>query len=323
MTDQAKNRLLINAVFILFACASLLAADENANPTPSQLVAKAVQHEIAANTDSGSHFMFKNERRTARLSQVKWLVETRDATAGMLVEQDGHPLTPQQQAAEKARLQNYINNHDELERKRKQEKEDAERTEKIVRALPSAFIYEHDGTQKGTSAVGREGDDLIRLKFRPNPNYNPPSRVEQVLTAMQGHILVDNHENRLAEIDGTLQKDVGFGWGILGHLDRGGRFLVQQADVGDGNWEVTRMELSFTGKILLLKKLNIHSMDVFSDFRPVPRNLTFAQGVALLEKQVAQNSTPVNSLNNQPKPAQSQESKNQAHDSEKPLCCDQ
>jgi hypothetical protein len=94
-------------------------------------------------------------------------------------------------------------------------------------------------------------------------------------------------KRRIAEIDGTLQKEVGFGWGILGHLDRGGRFLVQQADVGNRQWEITRMELSFTGKILLFKKLTVRSTDSFSDFRPVASDLTFAQGVALLEKEAA------------------------------------
>jgi hypothetical protein len=44
------------------------------------------------------------------------------------------------------------------------------------------------------------------------------------------------------------------------------------------------MELAFNGKILLLKKLSIQSSDIFSDFRPVPADLSFAQGVELLKK---------------------------------------
>ena len=84
---------------------------------------------------------------------------------------------------------------------------------------------------------------------------------------------------------GGVRKDVSFGWGFLGHLDRGGRFLVQQADVGNHEWQMTHMELAFTGKVLFVKKLNIRSTDSFSDFHPVGRDLTFAQGVALLEKE--------------------------------------
>jgi len=84
-----------------------------------------------------------------------------------------------------------------------------------------------------------------------------------------------------------LFKEVSFGWGILGHLDKGGHFLVEQGDVGDGSWDMQRMGLTFTGKLLLFKHLDIRSTETFSDFRSVPTGLTFAQGVDLLKKQQA------------------------------------
>ena len=264
-----------------------LAADESLRQTPVELVRQAVNNEVASDTGAGSHFMFRDTRTTARESQIKLVVETREATAGMLIAQDGHPLTPQQQRAEEARLENYIRHPDELTKKRKQEKEDGDRTLRILKALPDAFLYEPTGTVPASSDMGRLGHELVRLKFRPNPSYQPPSHVEQVLTAMKGNLLIDEQEKRIALMDGTLEKEVGFGWGILGHLDPGGHFVVQQADVANGRWEVTRMELAFTGKILLVKKLNLHSSDVFSDFHIVPSTLTFAEGVELLKKEMA------------------------------------
>jgi hypothetical protein len=62
---------------------------------------------------------------------------------------------------------------------------------------------------------------------------------------------------------------------------------VEQSEVDKGQWEITRMVLTFTGKILFVKSLNIKSTEVFSDFRPVPSDLTFAQGLELLKKQQA------------------------------------
>jgi hypothetical protein len=104
---------------------------------------------------------------------------------------------------------------------------------------------------------------------------------------MQGLMLIDARTHRIARIDGTLFRDVGFGWGILGHLDKGGHFLVEQSDVGDGSWDMSRMSLAFTGKIMIFKKLDIKSTEVYSDFRPVPSGISFAQGVDLLKKQEA------------------------------------
>jgi hypothetical protein len=84
-----------------------------------------------------------------------------------------------------------------------------------------------------------------------------------------------------------LFREVGFGWGILGHLDKGGHFLIEQRDVGDGAWDISHMSLSFTGKILLFKSIAIKSDEVFSDFRRVPDDTTFAQGVKILEAEEA------------------------------------
>jgi len=192
---------------------------------------------------------------------------------------------------------------------------------RILKALPDAFFYEPDGTEAGTAVVGHPGDELVRLKFRPNPNYDPPTRTEQVLTGMQGYLLIDATEKRLAEINATLFREVGFGWGILGHLDRGGRFLVEQADVGGRNWEITHMELSFTGKILLLKKLSIQSTDTFSDFHPVPSDLTFAQGVELLKKQASQADA---STSDKAKPVHKKNgsAEEKAEAESKQICCD-
>ena len=282
---------LVIALFFGVCAPRALAADDTAKLPPAEVVRRAVHNEISCNQGPGLHFMFKDEKKTPQLSQTKLMVETNDATAGLLVMQNGHLLTPQQRREEEARLAAYVQSPQELRKKKKQEKEDAEHTMRILAALPDAFLYEPDGTEQSREGLGGPGDELLRLKFRPDPNYNPPSHVEQVLTGMRGDLLIDTAQDRIAEINGTLLKEVAFGWGILGHLDPGGRFVVQQSDVGNHQWEVTHMELSFTGKVLFFKKLGIHSNDTFSDFHSVPSNLTFAQGVELLEKEAAENSS--------------------------------
>jgi len=259
-------------------------AAENPPIAPAELVRKTVENELRAPNDS-SRFMFRARKQTADGSQTRVYVQTREATAGMLVALDDKPLTPEQKQSEEGHLQYLLKDPDELRRKQRQEKDDTERISRIVRALPNAFVYEYSGKEAGTLGTGKIGDELLRLKFRPNPKYDPPTRVEQVLTGMAGYLLIDANRQRIAKIDGTLVKDVGFGWGIFGHLDRGGQFQVEQGEVGGSGWEITRMNLSFTGKILLFKSLSIKKTEVYSEFQPVPANLTFAQGVELLHKE--------------------------------------
>ena len=276
----------------VFLCAG--AAQPPSMP-PNELVRKTVQNEIKASESSGTPHMFLSFKESGHGSQTKLYCETKDAMAGMAVAYDGKPLTTAQREAEEARLRQLMNDPAELKKKRQREKEDADRVTHIVRAMPDAFLYEYDGTEPGTDVIGKKGDELVRLKFRPNPQYDPPTHTEQVLVGMQGTLLVDANSYRIARIDGTLFREVAFGWGILGHLDKGGHFLVEQGDVGDGTWDIRKMSLAFTGKILLFKKLDLKSTEVLKDFRPVPRDLTFAQGVELLKKHestLAENSRP-------------------------------
>ena len=252
--------------------------------SPVELVRETVYNENKA-TNGGAKFMFLDRKQTPHGTQTKLMVETNQATAGMLVAANGKPLPADQRQAEESRLNTLANNPTELKKKQKAERDDSRRTARIVQALPDAFIFEPDGTEPGRQGVGYPGDELVRLKFHPNPRYSPPSHTEQVLTGMQGYVLIDANKRRIAKIDGTLFKDVGFGWGILGRLDKGGRFLVEQGCIDGKAWEPSRMDLSFTGKELLFKSISIKSNEVMSDFRPVPENLSFAQGVELLKKQ--------------------------------------
>ena len=282
----AKAALLMAlSAMLLTACCLAQGQSISSYRDPVELVRKAVQNEIKTSQDPGSHFMFRGTKTTPKGSTTKIYVETVEATAGLVIAYNGKPLNDEQRRAEQARLERFIRNPEELRRKRAQEHEDAERTLRIVRALPDAFLFEYAGEEPGSSDVGRVGDPLVKLKFRPNPTYDPPSRVEEILTGMQGVVLVDVPRARIALIDGTLFKDVGFGWGILGHLDRGGEFLVQQREVGDNVWEISKMALNFTGKILLFKNLTIVSTEVFSDFKQVSSDLTFNQALDLLRKE--------------------------------------
>ena len=249
-----------------------------------ELVRLAVANEVAAANDTSAKHMFRSRRQTPKGSQTRLYVETDDAIAAMLISDNDRPLTLQQQQAEANHLAWLMNNPDQLRKKHAREREDADRTLRIVKALPDAFSYEYAGTDNGSGGT-EAGPQLARLNFRPNPSYSPPSRVEQVLQGMQGYLLIDTTARRIARIDGILFRAVTFGWGIIGHLDKGGHFLVRQADLGDGTWDITEMDLSITGKILFFKSISMVSDEVFSDFRRVPDNLTFAQGVELLKSE--------------------------------------
>jgi hypothetical protein len=273
------------------ALATGMPRNEAQNSTPAvELVRAAVANEVAAANDISNKHMFRSRKQTPQGSQTRLYVETREAMAGMTIAYDDHPLTPEQVQGEQNRLTGLVGDPEQLKHKHSQEQETADRTLRIVKALPEAFLYEYmaDDAANPTKDAGQ----LVHLKFRPNPEYHAPSHVEQVLEGMQGFLVIDRTCQRIATIDGTLFKQVGFGWGILGYLDKGGHFLVEQRQVADDSWQISRMSLTFNGKVLLFKSITIKSDEAFSDFRPVPGGTTFAQGIEMLkaeEAKLAQN----------------------------------
>ena len=279
----ASGRFCGALLTLLWLAAPLCAQKDNAPEiSAAQLVRETVAQEIKAASDTSHKHLFRSRKQMARGSQTRLYVETNESMAGMTIAHNDQPLTTQQQKAEQDHLAWLASSPEQLRKKHAREKEDEERTLRVVRALPNAFLYEYDGDETGAPGLGKTGDPLKKLKFTPNPSYSPPTRVEQVLQGMRGFLLVDAAAHRIAVIEGTLFRDVSFGWGIIGHLDKGGHFRVQQADVGDGSWELTAMSLRMTGKILLFRGLSITTDEVFSDFQQVPADLPFSKGVDLL-----------------------------------------
>ena len=281
---RLTHLLIMSATLTLFAAPSLAQNSKPADPA-SELVRATIANEVAAANNSSVKFMFKSRKQTQKGVQNRIYAQANEALASMTIGQSDQPLNSQQERAETDRLQQLANHPDQLRRKQEHEKQELDRSLRILKALPTAFTYEYAGTVNAEPGLGKDGHEMVRLNFKPNPAYTPPSTVEQVLEGMQGYLLIDKQALRLARIDGTLCKEVTFGWGLFGRLDKGGTFRVQQADSGDGNWIITEMTLKMTGKVLLIKSLTLVSDEIFEGFQRLPDNLPFAQAVNLLHSE--------------------------------------
>lgn len=255
---------------------------ESAQPNPAgsadQLVKRAVETQLK---DPGGnlHFMYRIHHQTPERDEVREVLETSDGTLARLIMTDGKPLSADQQRAEQDRLNRYINDPSQWQQRRKRQKEDEDRSNKMLAALPNAFLYTYDGTESGPN-----GEPWARLTFKPNPNFQAPSRELRVFEGMEGKMWVDVAANRLVRMQAKLIRDVDFGWGILGRLYHGGSFEIEQRDIGNGRWDVVKTVLNFDGKELMLKSLHIKDTETLSDFHRVPEKLTLAEAIKMLNQ---------------------------------------
>ncbi|HTK95968.1 MAG TPA: hypothetical protein VL382_10065 [Terriglobales bacterium] len=265
------------SVLASLALAGAACAQAPAGGTANDLVRRVIKNEDHANA-ANERYMYKLRSEKPERSVVKQMIETNDGVVARLIAVNDKPPTAEQRAADDRKLDKLVNDPDERRDRMQEQKKDEERGKMMVKALPDAFLYVYDGEET------INGVRVTRLAFKPNPDFDPPSRETLVYRGMKGHLWVEPKAERLVRIEADLFEDVTFGWGILGHLDKGGHFAVEQSDIGDGRWETTRMHLDFTGRALLFKAIKIKETEVTSDFHKVPANLTLTQGVEMLRR---------------------------------------
>lgn len=175
-----------------------------------------------------------------------------------------------------------LNHPDRMRQNQKKQHEDAMQTQNLMRMFPDAFRFQYAGTQ----------GSLIKLKFTPNPYFHSSGHPAQVFHHMEGSLLVDIRQRRLAEINGELTSEVKFFGGLLGHLDKGGTFFVKQRDMGSGHWELTTMNVQMNGKALFFKTIAVREQETYANFKQVPDNMTLQQAFEVLQKDTSVQETP-------------------------------
>src|SRR5438067_9264319 len=253
----------------------------NLPASPNELVRQAIDNELRA-TASHERFQYRGEKQTPGGSTSRQYVETNDGTVARTIAYNHQSLTADQQRKEEARLQKLSHDPDAQQKHRKDAQEEDERVKKMLKAMPDAFLYQYDGVEEGPQ--GR----LVKLRFTANPNFDPPNRETQIYRGMEGTMLIQIAEKRLAVLNANLVRSVSFRWGSLGHLDPGGHFTVRQTKIAADGSETTDMTLKFAGRALFSRQINIAEHDTESAFQRIPDNLSLSQGIEWLERQEQQ-----------------------------------
>jgi hypothetical protein len=241
---------------------------------PNQFIRQVVQHELAAGEADHSHWMYHLHREDDKGAQDRQVIETKDGSIARVLLINGQPLTPEQRNSDEERMKRLVSSPEERARREKRNKEEEEKARQLLKAIPDAFIFKYEGNE-GT---------LTRLSFSPNPNYNPPTRELTVYHAMVGKFWADRVALRLAKIDGRLTEDVNFGWGILGHLDKGGTFTVIQNNVGENHWDTVLLDVQMQGRAVIFKTIAVKEKQVLTNFHRVPDDLSMDKAFEMLHK---------------------------------------
>jgi len=245
-------------------------------PDANQLVRDVIDNELKSDEQDDSRWMYRAQRQEGEKSTVKEVIETKECEVDLLVSTNGKSLTAEQRQEEHDRLEKLVSNPEEQHKKMKEKQEDDQKATDMFKMLPDAFLYQY--SRNNRSSIG--------LTFTPNPSFHPPSREAQVFHGMEGTMWVDARKKRLVELDGHLAQDVQFLGGLIGHLDKGGRFTVKRREVSPGYWKTTLIDVQMNGKIVIFKSISLRQTDSMTDFRRMPQDLSPPQAAAILKEQV-------------------------------------
>jgi len=239
--------------------------------TADELVSGVISNELTDRQEL-LKWIFVIEKRAGKETLTQEQVETQEGPLYRLLAIDGTALNPVQREQDDARIGRLMKDPSPLQKLKQAQKDDEQKLQKLLSLMPHAFLYDYDGAE----------ENLVRVKFRPNPDYIPASYEERVIHNLAGTMLIDPDRKRMTKIAGSLVSRVDFGYGLLGRMDSG-TVEIGRVEVGPRQWKTAFINIHFSGRVVLFKTVSKDQYEKRSEFREVARDLSLSDGRELLD----------------------------------------
>lgn len=269
MVDLRGSRKVLPALTVLTVlclCGTTLYAQD-----ARAMVQRAVDTEIAADAADHSLWTYHEVDAKPGNSVTQWVAQTTQGSLNRVIVRNGRAVPESQQ---RKALESFIRDPGAQQSQRQSNQKDDQQATSLLRMLPQAFNW----------TIVKRDCDTTTFHFVPNPNFNPPSRQARVFAAMEGDMTVNNAQQRIMRLKGTMIHDVNFGWGLLGSLKKGGWFEVEREQTAPGIWQIAVTHVHIQGRALLFKTISEQEDDIKTAFERLPDNTTLEEAIGPLMK---------------------------------------
>ncbi len=245
---------------------------------PREWAVKTAANEIAILRHRDSYLRYKMHVLDSKGDQTRDVIESRDGTVARLVERNSKPLTEDEAAAERSRLNDLLASPDTFFKHIRNEDTGKKLAEDMILLMPDAMSYTFVPGQPPSSA-GRSGE--VVLDFRPNPAWSPPTTTSAALTGLEGRMWIDPKSAQMVRMEGHIFKPVNFGFGVLAHVYPGGTLLLEQVDAGGSRWILNHFAQQVSVRALMVKRIDVHeTVDVFEYHTVTP--MSYREAIRML-----------------------------------------
>jgi len=240
-------------------------------PDPAALIQRASEHEAHA-LEYPLEFQFQERLEWSWGTETRAVIETREGRADRIVSFRNQPMTPEQQEKQQHRLEKLLRDQGAVRAELEDQRSESQRRIKMIRAFPSAFIFD--------PAV-QEANGALKFTFHPNPSFSPKDRETQMYRGMEGTVWINPEQERIVHIEGTLTRDVSFGWGIFGKLYKGGKYEIAQTQISPGMCRITTLNVDVKGRVFF-GSFKFFRKEGNSHLSATPASMTYRKAVEIL-----------------------------------------
>jgi hypothetical protein len=116
-----------------------------------------------------------------------------------------------------------------------------------------------------------EGQRLLIGHVTSRPQAHVSTREGKWMKQFAGEVWVSESDSQIARLDMRAMDDVSIGWGIVGRVHKGSRFVFARRKVED-TWLPAEVIFDATGRTLLFRRFEVHTTTTFSEYRRLAPN---------------------------------------------------
>jgi hypothetical protein len=285
MKASHQNFLLALSLFLLPGRAYPQQETPDLSAPARTWAVDAAKNEVLVVDHPGSYVRYRMHEVNERGDRVRDQIESKDGTVARLILRDGHPIGPEEDAAERDRLKAQLASPSTFYRHVRNDQETKKSYSELLKQMPDAMLWSYAPNQPQLPnlqpATGNPQLPLVVLDFTPNPKWSPPSLASEALTGIKGRIWVDSRSRRVVRVEAELFRAVNIGWGFLAHIYPPGNAVLQQTDAGNQRWIVEHVDEQVNLRAMLVKTIRSHLVEDTSDLQTV-NPMTYQQAIEIL-----------------------------------------
>jgi hypothetical protein len=182
-----------------------------------------------------------------------------------LVARNDQPLSPEEQKAEQAKLQQSIEERrketpEQRERRVAEWRRRQDRQREPIQELADAFDLKIAGEETVNGRLSWIIDGT------PRKGYQPKSTATSFLPKMKARFWVTKGDNHWVKLDAETLDTVSYGLMLL-RIAKGAHIVLEQTPAPDGVWLPKRISLNGAARIMLVKSMRIEMDYTYSNYR--------------------------------------------------------